>query len=276
MSIDLASVDAKLSRSTDHFDAIQNIVVPWLDAHLYGVTHKRNADCTEHRLVYWCSEELDLVRLSLMLGDAVHNLRSALDHFIYAVASDIAAQRDSDNWDSIAKTIAFPITDCAQRFGSFYDRKLRPIFANDLFDILESFQPYIRTHPSSPPYLKLVRDLDDGDKHRLLKLAFFQPTEWEYSGTFGDVPTEARPIGIMPSYRELKNGAEVATVICKCPAPNLDLNGFKVGINLLVLHEAGPHGTDRSELRTLYRGLNHEVTSVLNELHNFLDKTNAE
>jgi hypothetical protein len=189
MALDLSSVEAKLERAATHFESIERIAVSWVNKHLYRLVHERNADFTRHELIYRCTEELNFETLSLMFGDAIHNLRSALDHLIYAIAVHKASgATPPPDW----RIIAFPITDCPTGKGSFKNFCAAKLgtFAPDtkLLEVLEDFQPYRRKNKVFPPLLKVLRDFDDADKHRLLHLAFIQGVQWEYEGTFGNVP----------------------------------------------------------------------------------------
>ena len=105
-------------------------------------------------------------RVSLMFGDSIHNLRSALDHLVYAMAF---VHRNGEIEQP--RRLAFPITDSEDKWRGEVHRLIE-ISAEDRA-IIEWYQPYNAVaragRPAgSPTLLGYLRDLDDWDKHRLL------------------------------------------------------------------------------------------------------------
>src|SRR5712691_9345056 len=80
------SVSAKLARSDEHLDRFVAEVAEINAVQPYGITSQRNADKTELSLHLAINQPLPLQRWALLVGDCVHNLRSALDHMIYSIA----------------------------------------------------------------------------------------------------------------------------------------------------------------------------------------------
>jgi hypothetical protein len=105
-------------------------------------------------------------RASLLFGDGIHNLRSALDHLVYTLALVHKNGKIED-----PRRLAFPITDSEKDWrGQVY--RLKEISAEDR-TIIEWYQPYNALARGgqpvgSPTLLGYLRDLDDWDKHRLL------------------------------------------------------------------------------------------------------------
>ena len=105
-----------------------------------------------------------LGRCSVILGDTVHNLRSALDHLAYQLAS-LHTGEDIQKPDRIQ----FPICESIEAFDNAKDRWLREI-APDHVAIMERFQGHHRVDGGQGPYfhpLSKLRDLSNVDKHRL-------------------------------------------------------------------------------------------------------------
>jgi hypothetical protein len=262
MQIDLKSFNAKLGRATEHVKVFDSELKSWMDKKLYRLVPKTNADFTEHSLVYRCTEDLDKTRVSLVFGDAVHNLRSALDHLIYAVAATKSQGVAPATWKKIEKRIAFPICNSTTAFTEFCN-EFGMVLTPGILDALKDFQPDNRGNPFLPPAIRLLRDLDDLDKHRLLPVIFSQGFEWEYNGSFGVVPPEAHPIQFFPYEGKLKDGVEVVTVKTQCPAPQLNMDGFKITIAILIAHDPGPTGITRSSCGTVYNTIVSEVETIL-------------
>ncbi len=113
------------------------------------------------------------LRLSLIAGDVIHNLRSALDCLTYAVASKPVGEGPGDR-------IAFPLFARESEYNGQEDSYLKgvPVGERGRF---RSLQPYHiverigwgpELNPAEPQYmnfcLMLLGRLDNADKHRLL------------------------------------------------------------------------------------------------------------
>jgi hypothetical protein len=112
------------------------------------------------------------LRLALIAGDAVHNLRSALDHVAVALAN---AGTGSDRWTQ------FPIYADKQRYEGNESRLLRGV-SDTYRSRIEALQPYHARGLAGPEYdvldhrhpiaknvsIMLVDRLDIADKHNLL------------------------------------------------------------------------------------------------------------
>src|SRR5208282_3855961 len=84
---EFASCWLKIGRAEEHFQAFQTEHDAWVDTSPYQVVRKRNADGSRHSLLAEVNNPPPLDRWSLIAGDCVHNLRSALDHLAYALAA---------------------------------------------------------------------------------------------------------------------------------------------------------------------------------------------
>lgn len=100
----------------------------------------------------------------LLLGDFVHNIRSALDHMVW----DLVVL-NPDSADPDTKT-EFPIYRDPTQYVLPHEapRKLRGILPKAL-DLIEEAQPYHGANASRHP-LWMLRQLDIADKHRTLLL----------------------------------------------------------------------------------------------------------
>ena len=109
---------------------------------------------------------------SLSVGDIVHDLRSSLDHLIWEVSDPILRQGKE-------RVIQFPICDSEfgkNKRGGFKDRSAQQQISALLSThqtIVEALQPYKTSTPDLLPYLSLLRDLSDYEKHRQLLLTYF-------------------------------------------------------------------------------------------------------
>lgn len=110
------------------------------------------------------------IQMALVAGDAVHNLRSALDHLVYefAVAGAASGERSE-----------YPIFEDARVYGRDVGGRLEGV-PEDVCERIESAQPFhlrdgdVWRKPSGPAdplainaALRVIRRLDNTDKHRL-------------------------------------------------------------------------------------------------------------
>jgi hypothetical protein len=92
--------------------------------------------------------------LPLAISDATHNLRAALDYFVYELAIiDSGEAKDGTQ---------FPIEDAKSRFDDKKERLLRGISSANR-DKIEALQPY-----NGVAWTRALRDISNPDKHRRL------------------------------------------------------------------------------------------------------------
>jgi len=94
---------------------------------------------------------------SVLLGEIIYNLRSALDYLVYELA-----RLDSG---SVIDHTQFLIEDCKKTFKRKRNYRLKGIGQKHRA-MLEMLQPY-----NGCDWTKLIRDLSDPDKHRQLTIA---------------------------------------------------------------------------------------------------------
>jgi hypothetical protein len=136
-----------------------------------GFDYDRGSD--EH--VLYVSKMPDLAvefqQSALIIGDAVHNLRSSLDYLVCQL-SIVHTKNDVRDIGAIQ----FPICDTEEAWKVQEARRLQEISPNDRAKIQE-FQPYTVGYMDTswnPPFhpLAMLRDLSNLDKHqRIIKMA---------------------------------------------------------------------------------------------------------
>ncbi len=97
--------------------------------------------------------------VSAPLGDAIHNLRSALDHLVWGLTIERGGR--------VGKSTHFPIrSDKAGMTNTNVKKTLREL-GDSQRTIIDNLQPYKRRDPTRHPLAMLAR-LDDDDKHQAL------------------------------------------------------------------------------------------------------------
>ena len=253
---DLSSCRAKLSRAEAHIDALKREIRTWVDSHPYSLAKKTSPDLTRHGYVISVLREPDLEQWSLIAGDTIHNLRSTLDHLVYAIA---VFQTKSDPPPG-ERVLAFPICDTPELFRKTQG-KLAPLSMSVRAEI-EGMQPYNRPHKRLPPLLGLLRDFDDRDKHRLLHVAMAGAWNAEWKNVDGSVLQPGESIEFFLRTAEVVDGAEIAAAIYPRPSPDLN-HKLVTHIVISVEHRESPLGRTRSELADVLLELVEEVRTAI-------------
>ena len=261
MNLDLTAVRAKLSRCQEHAQTIRNEVLSWHERHPYSITTEVNADSTRYSIILRIHEPPSLQRWTLVFADALNNLRTSLDYLIYAIAV-AGSRKNPPPYDS---RLRFPIADCKDAF----DEEVRTKRLGDISDpvrtVIESFQPYKRPHPDLPPLLAVLRDLNNIDKHRMLRLAFSSVAKGNI-GFKGDAQIGGNWQCVTPSG-EITDGAEIFAFVCDRPAPGMEYDRHIFDMIIAVWHKkrdpAGPEWTEHSEVSALLVALTKEVRTVI-------------
>ncbi len=266
--LDLSSVTAKLGRAEYHANAIKEQTTPWLNPDLYGITQEANADFTRYRLIFHIKGDgPPLERWSLMSGDCVHNLRSALDHLVYAVA----IRQSKKNPPPCCDFLQFPICDTFAAFEKDTTGKRSKLgeIRRETVAVFERLQPYKRFHPVIPPLLSIIRNFDNTDKHRLLRPAFGAVIGADIGFCGPDGPPD-NIATVFPNYGELKDGAEIVEVVLNSSTPNMQFDRHEIGFHFAVYHgprsASTPPMLERTALYGLLSLLIDEVRFVVDDI----------
>ncbi len=169
------SYHVKLFRALQHLETLDAEIQGWLETEPYSVVDQ-----------FEPQQGMNVVRAQItsqppsewgaLVGDVVHNLRSALDHLAYALAESYTGAPLPDD---IARSSEFPIFDSAADFSE-RKRNGRPTARSGLHKIrgvdpsvqaiIEGLQPY---HGGDHARLAVLRDLSNRDKHREFVLSPF-------------------------------------------------------------------------------------------------------
>ena len=149
-----------------------------------------------------------------MLGDAIHNLRSALDHLVYAIGvheskGQLSAQK--------RKQSSFVICNNPNDLKSKYWH-IAPLSVG-VRTAIEGVQPYVRPLATMPPLLAVLRDLDDADKHRLLTVVLSQPTRAAFRNVRNLIPEQK--VELVIHSGSLEDGTELGAIALDRPTANV-------------------------------------------------------
>lgn len=127
---------------------------------------------TDRREYVWTGEIVrpmeDALMWAVILGDVVHNWRSALDHLVWQlVALDAEKDGSTDHQFPIASSGGAYWSRTKDGQDSLRTRRLRHI--SDRHKIMiDRLQPYRTNEPGKLESLEALRDMSNHDKHRLL------------------------------------------------------------------------------------------------------------
>jgi hypothetical protein len=171
-----SSACLKLARADEHIAAVKEYADRWLGTDAYTVIREEDPQ-TGHTVRRAQIKVAPPERISILAGDAIQNLRSALDHIVYALAD-----RHLTLTPEIEAGLMFPIIgnvneqgkarSGAKAFKDSIPRRLAGVPANAL-TFIESVQPYFRDKTGTEfAYDSLWRlaELSRVDKHRRLAL----------------------------------------------------------------------------------------------------------
>jgi hypothetical protein len=158
LGLDLSGSVAKIARANEHLKALNSEIDAVLDERKpYIARFDFDKNCCSYALVL-CSQYFAEPHLGIILGDFVHNLRSALDYIITALVS-------ANPGALLRASNKFPICDEPGDYKAKAPRMLAGI-THGLNEI-RALQPFNRTPPQYDP-LFLVNFFSNADKHRVI------------------------------------------------------------------------------------------------------------
>jgi hypothetical protein len=161
-----SSISLKLDRAQEHLLSIDSEIASYLDREPYKLI--RNVQPSDQKLVlieFHVITEPD-ERIGVIVGDCLHNLRSALDH--------LACYLVTKNKGMITKKTQFPILDVRptdKKTGQPLRPKIDGGVADNVLTVIDLLQPYQNKRDAHRHPLWLLSELSNADKHRLLHVA---------------------------------------------------------------------------------------------------------
>lgn len=261
MSMNLTSVNAKLERAEQHLQALQDELVLWMAKEQYTISPQVNADSTRYSLIaHRVGTEPPLQRWTLMAGDCIHNLRCALDHLVYS----IAVHEHNQDPPPDEKKLMFPITSTALHFMESHARI--KALSTGVQSVIESVQPYNRPHSKLPPLLGILSDLENIDKHRLLRLAYASISEADIE-LAGIQSPAVKKHEEFPYAGEIVDGTEVFAISFDSSNPGMTFVKRDLDLAISMWHgkkdSSDPEWHDRNEVYTFLKLMATEVREVV-------------
>jgi hypothetical protein len=150
----LAPIRVKIERAKEHIRDLEVEVRSFLMTNPYIVGPKRNPQ-TRQLIYYLVSVRDTSPRISAIIGDVIHNLRSALDHLAYQLVLV--------GGGTPSKQTYFPISEDAAKYKTERPGKVKGM-RPDAIKAIDAIKPY----GGGNDLLWRLHRLDNVDKHRLL------------------------------------------------------------------------------------------------------------
>lgn len=161
-TFDLTGVRLKLNRAREHIETLRSQTDTFIkrEPAPFDFRTKRTPrpDESVDYVLYAVVREKPPPALALLIGDAIQNMRAALDHLVYELATPKGRR---------TKRLQFPIFTDECEFKVRGKEQISSI-TDDERALIERVQPYKAAHIASDDPLAILRKLSNRDKHRLL------------------------------------------------------------------------------------------------------------
>jgi hypothetical protein len=153
----LAGVVAKLVRARDLLDELDGLALQYMVGHPARFDVVPDAPSNSYRVT--AHVDPPPLRLAVIFGDALHNMRSVLDH----IARLLVIAHGGQPVDRPPRATMFPVhvADPGRPIT------ISPGISEDARAVVTSLQPFLHDEPRSHPLWRLS-ELNNIDKHRLL------------------------------------------------------------------------------------------------------------
>lgn len=165
------SVELKLRRAEEHIDVLDTEIQTFLAGEPYAAYRSLERGGLEH-VIFWSRYKEPPPRLGLIAGDAIHNIRSSLDHMVVALAKFGASASGQTISEQDERRLQFPITMSPEEFEKQVRRQAIARVPPPAAAIIEQRQPYLAVSqwPKRFPLYE-ISQFDNADKHRTLTVA---------------------------------------------------------------------------------------------------------
>ena len=168
MRVDFGGVDMKVARAEYHVESIGSAIRDFFKDDFKIPQAQGYIDLDKEWQVFcWAGLKPFPAEWGVMLGDAVHNLRSGLDHLMWQLV-------DACPGDSPGNHTQFPVSDTKAKWRDDIDERCKnrgppPThgLSQEAFDFVKSFQPFASGNKGKiGKRIKRLHHISNTDKHR--------------------------------------------------------------------------------------------------------------
>jgi hypothetical protein len=242
----LAGIDVKIKRAEEHFGVLHDEMLAWHTDQPYRLVQEMHDHGCKHLWRLKLDRPLP-VEWAIIMGEAVHDLRSALEQCVYWLTIDHGRRP--------LPGTGFPVSSRRSDFerhtrgGGLY--QIRGIGAGPQA-FIEKLQPYPQRWRYAPGVaIRTLHDLWNKDKHRLVNIWGLHFNEH----TLRPVDSPRPPIDCTTwiDRRVLQENAIPLRVLCATPHPNVKMDGDAiVNISMRVGRSALRAGGQSAWIMTGY------------------------
>jgi hypothetical protein len=216
MTHPLDGIRAKIERADEHIKNLNTEITAFLNNDAYRILTHRDADLRQATLSIAGPEPP--LRFSAIAGEVIHQLRSSLDYLIRALVIE--------NNQSPTERHQFPVCTTREKYeAAIKARRIEGVAASAAATV-ESLQPYTDAKTADTHTLRVLQDLDNTDKHRLLVVVtavaslndvVFQ--EMDRDVVITDMSPPQWPL------RPSEHGTKALTITFNRPEPGVQMTG---------------------------------------------------
>jgi hypothetical protein len=214
MADPLAGVRAKLDRAEEHLAALKDQVSAFLDTDPYGVREHIDPETGGYSLSIEIRQQPPLL-VSVIVGDLIHNLRSALDHLAWQLV--LANGRKPSGSTQFPTFVSEPVSEDDARKWAARVKGMSPAVVKEI----AGMQPYTAGDKARLHSLAILNAFSNEDKHKL-PLACVAAIAKHERGTAGVAPV--RDVEIewvdIATGKPLKEGDYIAWGKVRVTGPN--------------------------------------------------------
>jgi hypothetical protein len=202
----------KLDHGKEQFDHLEHEIDLWIAGRQDKSTWRSRAEFDPHlQCIRFFVDKVDPMPplWGLLLGDALHNVRCALDHIAWHLA---AAGGSPPRTIEDQRRVDFPIYNTASGFAKGIRTRI-PGASPAQRAIIERHQPYHRGEGAATHPFALLQDLNNTDKHREVRTLGSAKAGKLRFDLIAPMGSELDHAEIVPAFGDevlLKVGAEVA------------------------------------------------------------------
>lgn len=157
---------SKLRRAQEHLVAFNNAYEWWISNQPHRVAEEIDTETDTKRIVL-IADQQPPERLSLILGDAIQNLRAALDYLV----ADLARHASGGHlMPRVESALQYPVATSRPLFKDALRRGRLGCVPARAQARIQHFQPNRRGHDAASHPLWMLQELSNIDKHRRLPL----------------------------------------------------------------------------------------------------------
>lgn len=240
----LDGIREKLTRGEEHLETLDfEITQLFAQPNPPGSSIRAKVDQEDSSWVITIVETDPLpIRLGVLVGDVLHNFRSALDQLVFELAF-------MDTGGTEIETTQFPASRCLANFnGLRVQQRLLSGLTTRHRATIKRFQPYRGWDGDGPHPLALLDDLSNDDKHRVVQPALICPNEITASfpppsGWHDCSVDRTRPVtgrNIVGRPLDIETEFLRVPILITGPEPNVEMEykgsisvGFRNGVSVL-------------------------------------------